>query len=302
MVGKTRLALSPPVNHWWHVALYVSARGLTSSAMPIPGGGRLDVELDLLSHRLTARTSYGHLEHIQFAQGSVADFFAQYLDLLDYMGVHPDIYRKPVEGLEAIPFDEDTRTRPYNPEWATDFFGALLEADRLLQRFRGGFIGKATPVHFFWGGFDLASTRFSGRRAPRHPGGVPNVPDRVQVEAYSHECWSGGFWPGGGGYDQPAFYAYAYPEPRGFSEVKGLPEGAFYARQQGEFLLPYEAVRTSDDPDAAVFAFLRTTYESAADKAHWDRDELEADLEPSEGVSWDRTASISVGSNAPPSM
>jgi hypothetical protein len=297
MVGKTRLALAPPVNHWWHVTLAVSARGLATGAMPTTDGRRLELELDLKSHRLLARTSDGQSESLPLAAGTVADFWGRYVELLDLLGVRPRFDSRPVEGLEAIPFEEDRHQRPYDRAWAGALFGALLESDRLLQQFRGGFIGKASPVHFFWGGFDLAATRFSGRRAPPHRGGIPNTPDRVQLEAYSHECSSAGFWPGGGGYPDAAFYSYVYPEPAGFADASDLPEGAFYSKALGEFLLPYAVVRESDDPDSLVRSFFHVTYESAAVNADWNREELErTEIPVHGGASW-RTANISSGSS-----
>jgi len=301
MLGKTKLALVPSLNHWWHTTLLVSPHGLTTGIMMAPGGLAFDLELDLLSHQLVARTSEGDAETLPLGRGPVADFFARYVELLGSLGVQPHLYKRPVENPEAIPFDEDWQERPYDPEWAQAFFGALLDADRLLKIFRGAFIGKASPVHFFWGGMDLATTRFSGRRAPPYPGGIPNCPNYVMLEAYSHEVSSAGFWPGGMGYPNAAFYSYAYPAPSGYADAPVLPDGAFYSQEAREFLLPYEAVRASDDPDLTVLSFLQSTYIAAAETGRWNRAVLERDFgegEPLGDESWSTTASTSAPSSA----
>ena len=274
IVGKTRLALAPAENHWWHICLYVTPRGLTTSA--IPNGARtFAVDLDFIDHSLSIRTSDGDTREIALRPRTVADFFAEYQDTLHSSGITAPIRGVPVEVETAIPFAEDTRNRSYDADAVTRWWRILVAVDRVLKRFRGGFVGKASPVHFFWGSFDLATTRFSGRRAPPHPGGVPNCPDYVMREAYSHECSSVGFWPGGGVIAEPAFYAYAYPEPSGYRERAVLPEGAFFSRELREFVLPYDIVRRNASPDDVLLAFCQSTYEVAADLGRWDRGALE---------------------------
>ena len=276
IVGKTRLALAPPENHWWHAALYVTARGLTTS--PMPSGTRtFSADFDFLDHRLSLRTSDGATRNLPLAPRTVADFYAEYLEALRSLDLQVRLRPVPVEIEVAIPFAEDRQHAAYDAEAANRWWRLLAQADRVLKRFRGRFLGKASPVHFFWGSFDLAATRFSGRRAPPHPGGAPNCPDYVMIEAYSHECASCGFWPGGGPVAEPAFYAYAYPEPAGYADRPARPKGASYNRDIREFILPYEVVRTAADPDAALLDFCQSTYENAADLGRWDR----AALEPS---------------------
>ncbi len=275
LVGKTRLALCPFENHWWHVPLYVSARGLTTRAMDAGGGRAVDVELDLVAHELRARSSDGAIEAMPLGEGPLSGFYEGYTLRLARLGVAPRFYPYAVELPERIGYASDARACRYDAAWAGRFFRALLQADRLLKRFRGRFVGKASPVHFFWGGFDLAVTRFSGRAAPPHPGGVPNVGDWVMREAYSHEVSSAGFWPGDARFPEPAFYSYAYPEPPGFKETRVRPAAARYEPALGEFILPYRAVRASATPDADVLAFLQDTYAGAADLARWDRPALE---------------------------
>jgi hypothetical protein len=274
IVGKTRLELSPMVNHWWNVPFYVSARGLETS--PIPAGGRVfDVALDLIDHRLVIRTSDGAIETIRLCDGPLASFYRDYTGTLARLGIALQLYPVAVEVPERVRLDQDDRTCGYDPDWAGRFFQALVRVDQLLKEFRGRFLGKASPVHFFWGGFDLAATRFSGREAPPHPGGIPNVGDWVMREAYSHEVSSAGFWPGNAAFPEAAFYAYAYPAPAGFAEAKVRPAAARYETTLGEFVLPYEAVRASADPSGDVLAFLESTYDAAADLARWDRRALE---------------------------
>jgi hypothetical protein len=274
IVGKTRLVLSPMVNHWWQVAFYVTARGLGTS--PIAVDDRVfDVEVDLVGHELVVRTSDGGHERMPLRDGTLAHFYAEYAGCLARLGIDLSIHPFAVEMPERIRLDRDTRSCRYDPDWANRFFRVLVQADRLLKEFRGRFIGKASPVHFFWGGFDLAVTRFSGRPATPHPGGVPNVGDWVMREAYSHEVSSAGFWPGDERFPHAAFYAYAYPEPAGFKDAKIRPASAVYEPSLGEFVLPYEAVRTAADPSGEVLAFLQSTYEPAATLAHWDRRTLE---------------------------
>ncbi len=274
IVGKTRLAFAPMINHWWQVPFYVSARGLTTSKIPY-GDVAFDVELDLLAHKVVVRTSDGGVDAVEMRDRPLPDFYREYLDRLAGLGIDVRIRPFAVEIAESIHFDRDAVACRYDPAWATRFFRALVQAHRLLEEFRGEFIGKTSPVHFFWGAFDLAVTRFSGRPAPAHPGGFPHVADRVMREAYSHEVSSAGFWPGDGRFDEAAFYAYAYPEPPGFGQATVRPRGARYEPALGEFVLPYASVREATDPLAEVRAFLSSTYAAAADLAHWNRGELE---------------------------
>jgi hypothetical protein len=274
IVGKTRLALAPMENHWWQVPLYVTPRGLTTTA--IPNGERtFAVEFDFIDHHLDIRTSDGQTRAIPLVPQSVADFYASYTSTLRGLGLQVRIRPVPNEVETAIPFAEDRRHASYDADAANRCWRALVQVDRVLKRFRGRFVGKASPVHFFWGGFDMAATRFSGRRAPRHPGGTPNCPDWVMVEAYSRECSSCGFWLGSGAIPEPAFYAYAYPEPDGYKEHPVRPHEAFYSQDMRLFILPYETVRTSATPDEMLLEFCQSTYEAAADLAHWDRAELD---------------------------
>ena len=274
IVGKIRLALAPMVNHWWQVPLYVNARGLTTSAMPY-GGGAVEVRFDFLDDMLHVETSAGATRDLALEPRSVADFYHATMDALRALGVDIRIRPRPVELTDVIAFDRDEVHGAYDAEAARRFWRVLVQVDRVLHAFRGRFIGKCSPVHFFWGSFDLACTRFSGRRAPLHPGGVPNCPDYVTREAYSHECISAGWWPGGGLVDEPAFYAYAYPEPAGASTAAIRPTPAAYHSGLREWILAYDAVRASSDPDAALLAFLESTYEVAATLAGWDRTALE---------------------------
>jgi hypothetical protein len=274
IIGKVRLVRSPWLNHSWHVALYVTARGLTTS--PIPDGARtFQIDFDFIEHVLGISTSDGAERRFALAGHSVASFYAATVAALRELGVHVTIDETPNELPEPIKFPDDTVHAAYNPDAAQRFHQILINCDRVFKHFRTGFLGKASPVHFFWGSFDLAVTRFSGRRAPRHPGGVPNLPDAVASEAYSHEVSSAGFWPGSGAVDYPAFYSYAYPEPAGFRATKVKPEAAFFSEAAGEFILPYDAVRTAANPDQALLDFLQSTYEAAAISAQWDRNALE---------------------------
>ena len=277
VVGKVRLALTPWLNHSWHVPLYVNARGLTTS--PIYYENRvLEIVFDFNRHVLEILTSEGWESRLALKPQTVADFFEIVMAELIKAGVHVEIDEHPNEIPNAIPFSRDQVHASYDPDYAHRFWKALLQADRVLKEFRTGFIGKCSPVHFFWGSFDLAVTRFSGRRAPLHPGGVPGLPDEVVREAYSHEVSSAGFWPGGGGIDYPAFYSYAYPEPEGFRTSEIHPSEGFFSQELREFVLPYEAVRTDHDPDARLLAFLQSTYEAAAKNGNWDRTALEGPL------------------------
>jgi len=274
IVGKIRLARSPWLNHSWHVALYVTARGLTTS--PVPDDGRtFQIELDFIDHVLRISSSDGQQRQFALAGHSVASFHAAIMAALKDLAIHVVIDEMPNEVPAPIRFPEDDKHASYDPAAVRRFFQILGNADRVFRQFRTGFLGKASPVHFFWGSFDLAVTRFSGRRAPRHPGGVPNLPDAVACEAYSHEESSAGFWPGSGAVDYPAFYSYSYPEPRGFRTTQVLPDAAFFSEALGEFILPYDAVRTAENPDKALLDFLQSTYEAAAISAKWDREALE---------------------------
>ena len=274
IIGKIRLVRSPWLNHSWHVALYVTARGLTTS--PIPDGVRtFQIDLDLIDHALRVSTSDGAQRQFALAGQSVASFYAAIMAALWETGIHIAIDEMPNELPEPIRFSEDKKHASYDPAAVRSFLQILVNVDRVFKQFRTGFLGKASPVHFFWGSFDLTVTRFSGRRAPRHPGGIPHLSDDVACEAYSHEESSAGFWPGSGAIDYPAFYSYAYPEPAGFRAVKVRPDAAFFSEALGEFILPYDAVRTAADPDKALLEFLQSTYEAAANYAKWDRDALE---------------------------
>jgi hypothetical protein len=276
IVGKVRLARTPWVNHGWHVPLYVSARGLTTSLIACEATS-LELEFDFLNHVLVVRCTDGGERRIALAQRSVADFYAEVMQALDALDVATTIVARPNELPEATPFAEDHAQRAYDPAMATAYWRALVEAGRVFHRFRSRFLGKCSPVHFFWGGADLAVTRFSGRRAPLHPGGVPHLPDAVTREAYSHEVSSAGFWPGDNPQDGPSFYSYAYPTPDGFAQARVAPAAARWEPRLGEFILPYETVRTAPDPDAALLAFLQTTYDAAADAAAWDRAALDCE-------------------------
>jgi hypothetical protein len=279
IVGKVRLAQSPWVNHSWHVTLYVTSSGLVTS--PIPYGARtFEIAFDFIRHRLTVQTSDGATAGFPLEPRSVASFHSALLTQLRGLGLDVAIRRWPNELADPLPFDEDEVHRAYDPEYANRYWRVLVQADRVFKEFRARFIGKVSPVHYFWGAPDLAVTRFSGRTAPEHPGGVPHLPDWVARDAYSHEVSSCGFWAGGGPAPYPVFYSYAYPEPPGFAEAKLEPAAAFYSADLKEFLLPYDAVRESASPDNTLLAFLQRTYESAAELGAWDRKALERDDDP----------------------
>lgn len=279
IAGKVRLVQSPWVNHSWSVTHYVTARGLTTS--PIPHGARtFQIDFDFFTHRLLVQSSQGDAGGFALEPMSVAAFYARLMAELDKLGLHVDIYPQPNEIPDAIRFDQDETHRSYDPESVHRFWQILVQADRVFKEFRARFIGKCSPVHLFWGAADLAVTRFSGRRAPEHPGGIPNLPDRVTREAYSHEVSSCGFWAGGGAVPYPAFYSYAYPEPAGFQDAPIKPDAAFYSKDFGEYILPYDAVRQSESPDATLLEFLQSTYDAAADLAKWDRAALEDARDP----------------------
>ena len=273
VVGKVRMALSPRVNHWWEVPLYVTARGLTTSPIPYDNGV-VELQFDFLAHVLTAQTSTGGVKTLPLGPRAVADFYAELMDMLKTLGINVKIWPMPVEIPNPIRFDQDRVHASYDPEYAQRFWRVLVGADTVFKAFRARFIGKSSPVHFFWGGFDLAATRFSGRLAPDH-GPVPFTPARIVREAYSHEVSSCGFWPGAPGLDGPIFYSYAYPEPLGYRDAAVKPRAALYDPNFAEFLLPYDAVRQARDPDAYLLEFLQSTYEAAADLADWDRPTLE---------------------------
>jgi hypothetical protein len=275
IVGKIRLMQAPWLNHSWHVTLYLTTSGLTTS--PIPYGGRaFQIDFDFIDHVLWVRTSDGHFRQIMLAPKPVAEFFDELFAALSDLGLDVRVRKMPCEIADCVPFDQDRTHASYDRDYANRFWRVLLAAHDVLTRFRTGFLGKASPVHFFWGSFDLATTRFSGRRAPRHPGGVPHLPDAVAREAYSHEVSSAGFWPGGSGpIKDAAFYSYAYPAPDGFASAAIRPEQAIFSKELGEFILPYEAMRTAPEPGRALIDFLQSTYVAAADLGRWDRASLE---------------------------
>jgi hypothetical protein len=276
IVGKVRLALSPKTNHWWEVPLYVNSIGLTTSAIPY-AGGLFEIQFDFIHHRLLIQTSQDAIQTLPLAPRSVADFYREFMAALVALNIHVKIWATPVEIPNPIPFEQDTQHASYDPEYASRFWRALVCCDAIFKEFRAAFIGKASPVHFFWGSFDLAATRFSGRHAPAREGA-----DSITREAYSHEVISAGFWPGGGDIKGAAFYAYAAPEPAGFAERVVRPGRAFYHPQLKEFLLMYDDVRISASPRRALLEFLQSTYDAGADLAGWNRKELEK-AHPSEG-------------------
>jgi len=274
IVGKIRLMHAPWLNHSWQVTLYVTARGLTTSPMPV-GERAFQIDFDFIDHVLWIRTSDDHLRQVMLAPKPVAEFYGEVMEALAELGLRTPIGTLPCEIPDGIAFDRDNVHAAYDPLYANRFWRILLSTHAVFSHFRTGFLGKVSPVHFFWGGFDLAMTRFSGRRAPLHPGGIPRLSDTVTREAYSHEVSSAGFWPGGGVIDYPAFYSYAYPGPEGLAAASVQPHEAFFSEDLGEFLLPYDAVRIAPDPEATLMAFLQSTYEAAADLGKWDREALE---------------------------
>jgi hypothetical protein len=276
IVGKVRLSLTPWLNHGWHVPLYVSARGLSTSPMPA-GREILEIEFDLIAHRLLVRTSRGDERALPLRPQSVAQFHEDLMNLLGGIGIPVSINEMPNEVPDPIRFSEDRVHASYDADAAHRFWRVLVQADRVFKVFRSSFLGKASPVHFFWGSFDLAVTRFSGRHAPAHPGGVPGLPDAVTREAYSHEVSSAGFWPGSDAYPHAAFYSYAYPEPPGFRDAK-IPPGGLFDAALGEFILPYDILRRASDPDGMLLDFLSATYAAAADAGGWDRAVLDCDF------------------------
>jgi hypothetical protein len=272
IVGKIRLGLMPMINHWWQAPLYVSPRGLTTSLMPYGNRG-LEMEFNFKRHVLEISTTEGQVREIRLEPRSVADFYAETMALLAELDIAVKVFARPVEVAVAIPFAEDQEHHSYDAEYAHRFWQSLVQVNRVFTEFRSGFVGKASPVNFWWGSFDLASGRYSGREAPLHPGGVPNCPDYVQQAAYSHEVSAYGYWPGRG--DEGTFFAYAYPAPPGYPAWSVKPEAAVYDRDFREFMLPYRAVRAADDPDQLLLAFLQSTYEAAAELGRWDRPALE---------------------------
>jgi hypothetical protein len=274
IVGKIRMAHMPLVNHWWQVTLYVSPRGLTTGAIPY-GTAVFDMEFDFVNHALVIRHSDGSERSVLLQAKPVAQFYEETLSALDSLGISTRIVARPNEVVHAVAFAEDYQHAEYDSDAARTFWQQLVQADRVIGEFRASFVGKVSPVHFFWGSFDLACTRFSGRPAPKHAGGAPNCPDWVMVEGYSRELSSCGFWPGGG--EEGAFYAYAYPEPEGFGGYPVQPDAAFYSEEHRQFLLPYEAVRTAHNPDQALSQFLHSTYAAAAELGDWDRTAIEDD-------------------------
>ena len=277
VVGKVRLKLCPLVNHWWNVPFYVTARGMTTSAMPYERGagpaliqGTVEVRFDFIEHKLQIETSEGRVASIALKAKSVAEFYKEFMAALTQLGVVVTIWTTPCEIPDPTPFEKDQVHAAYDPEAVHKFWRILVWVDQVFKDFRAGFLGKVSPVHFFWGSFDLAVTRFSGRKAPERPGADP-----ITREAYSHEVSSAGFWPGGGDIKGPAFYSYAAPEPSGFANVRARPEAAFYHPQLKEFLLMYDDVRGASDPRAALLEFLQSTYDAAAEAGGWDRETLE---------------------------
>jgi hypothetical protein len=273
IIGKIRLILSPFINHWWNTTFYVTPRGLTTSSIPY-NDQYFQIDFDFIVHRMIIETTDSSTKTIALRARSVADFFKETMSALSSLGISVTIWTTPVEVQDRTPFEKNYKHSSYDPEYAQRFWRILVQASRIFTIFRSRFTGKASPVHFFWGAFDLAATRFSGRTAPIHPG-VPNCGRFVMIDAYSHELSSCGFWPGGGPVDEPAFYAYAYPEPKGFKNYRIQPPGAFYQQEMGEFILPYDLVRKAKSPDDLLLSFLQSTYEAAAINAKWDRLALE---------------------------
>jgi hypothetical protein len=274
IIGKYRLARTPWVNHSWHATFYVTSRGLTTSLIPADVRN-VQFEFDFVNHQLVGTLDDGSRESFALVPMTIAEFYERFLTLTDQLAIRTEIHGSPNEVADPIPFEKDTIHGSYDAEAVNRFWRALVRADRVLKNFRTGFLGKVSPVHLFWGSFDLAVTRFSGRSAPLHPGGIPGLPDAVTREAYSHEVSSAGFWPGGGPVDYPAFYSYAYPAPEGFSTARVMPGEAFFDEKAGEFILPYSAVRNASDPESALLGFLESTYDAAARLADWDRASLD---------------------------
>ncbi len=279
IAGKVRLSQSPWLNHAWHATLYVTPSGLTTS--PIPHGLRtFEISFDFIRHEVAVQCNDGGRSTVPLEPQSVATFYRRLMEAMRALDLRMHIYRRPSEIVDAIPFDQDEIHSAYDREYANRFWRVLVQVDRVFKEFRAEYLGKGSPVHLFWGALDLAVTRFSGRPAPEHPGGIPNLPDWVTREAYSHEVSSCGFWPGGGPIPYPAFYSYGYPEPAGFSQAFVQPSGAFYSADLREFILPYDVVRESAAPDSTLRAFVQSTYEAAADLGKWERRALERTADP----------------------
>ena len=274
IVGKVRIASTPLINHWWNATFSVTARGLAAPAM-VHAGRTFDILFDFADHRLEVKASDGRADSLALRPMAVADFYSEFMARLRRFGIDVRIRTMPCEIPNAVPFERDRIRAQYNPVFAHKFLQALLQANRVMNAFRARFVGKASPVHFFWGSFDLATTRFSGRTAPPPKGHTPSVAGWIMAEAYSHECCSCGFWPGNGGFGYPAFYVYAYPEPAGYGDARLTMAEATYNKDLGQFILPYDAVRQARDPDALLLSFLQETYVAAADLAKWDRSALE---------------------------
>ena len=277
IVGKIRLRAMPWINHSWHVALYVSPLGLTTESIPFKEK-LFRIEFDFINHNLIISSSSGATETIKLEPGSISKFYDEIFRKLESMDIDVNIYPYTNELEPVIPFKEDHQTRNYNPEKIREFWGVLIKIHNLFLNFRAEFIGKCSPVHLFWGAFDLAVTRFSGRKAPKHPGGAPHIPLEVMQEAYSHEVSSAGFFPGNDQFPHPAFYSYCYPTPENFGEQKIEPEEAFFSEDMGEYFLLYDDVRKSDNPEKTLMQFLKSTYEAAAETLDWNREELEFDF------------------------
>jgi hypothetical protein len=277
IAGKVIMVLTPLINHWWNVTFHVTARGMIKRAIPYPGGV-FDIVFDFIDHRLDIAASNGRTESIKLAPMTVADFYAAFMERLRRLGITVDISAMPCEIANCVPFDRDRQHAQYDPVWVGKFHQALLQADRVMTLFRGRYLGKCSPVHFFWGSFDLAVTRFTGRTAPPPKSHTPGVADWIMAEAYSHECSSCGWWPGNGGLGHASFYVYAYPEPPGYGETRLKTADATYNKDAGQIRLPYDAVRRARDPDAQQHGFLQETYAVAADLAKWDRAALERPL------------------------
>ena len=273
VIGKIRMGLTPKLNHCWNVTLYVTCRGLTTAPMPY-GWKMLQIDMDFVDHLLVFQSTDGSREVVKLRSMSVATFYGEVMERLKSFGVAVHLWPTPCEVADPIPFEKDETHHSYDPEYAWRWWQALVQVDRVFGKFRARFIGKVSPIHYFWGAMDVAVTRFSGRVAPVHPS-TPGLPDRVVQDAYSHEVSSAGFWPGGESFPQAMFYSYAYPQPAGYDEAKVQPEAASFNRGMGEFVLPYEAVRTAKDPDETLLAFLQSTYEAAANLGKWDRAGLE---------------------------
>lgn len=276
IVGKVRLVQTPWLNHAWHATFYLTPRGLTTSLIP-HGHREFQIDFDLMDHRLAVTASDGRSGGFALEAQPVSAFYRRLMDELTRLDLPVQIVARPNEVAEAIPFAADDVHRDYDADAVNRFWRMMLQAQRVMLQFRARFIGKSSPIHLFWGAMDLAVTRFSGRPAPLHPGGIPNLPDRITREAYSHEVSSCGFWAGSPPVDYPAFYAYAYPQPPGYAEARIRPDGAFYSKELGEFILPYARVRESSTPDETLLEFLQSTYEAAADLGKWDRAALERD-------------------------